>query len=376
MRLKSKTATVLIYTIVLVNLSLLMAIVILNNGSLLSSSKQTENFATKLINNITDSVNVNIKLHKTLNNNGSWFIDDIACPNNVTMSGVTSIVTDLVFTWWVVYCTGDYLSSNDFKIYFNADLDNLDVAEYNNEFRSITGLTTSAFSDGAILNLNTTTSYLRSDDIDDNFNSDNYRVNSTWAVDYPDGYGDDDTNVRKTIYGYVSPDAGFTKIFWSNEKTNRYISDNTNNDDIINARASTSSWFLVLDADKSFDIKILELDRAAYSNLNEIRAINTIDNSVATWLIGHIQTDGSLDSANASGYEFDFPNKDYAVFLNNTGTWVLFYTLSGEALSGSGLYINPIIDDHPSMIRVLGNDIILNPQWLYIWKQSEIVVAK
>jgi hypothetical protein len=45
-------------------------------------------------------------------------------------------------------------------------------------------LITSAFSDGAVLNIGST-DYLSPDGIDDNYNSDNYNISSTGTVYYP-----------------------------------------------------------------------------------------------------------------------------------------------------------------------------------------------
>jgi hypothetical protein len=52
---------------------------------------------------------------------------------------------------------------------------------------------------------------------------------------YPNSYQDDDTDARKTIYGYIVPNTGFQNIFWNNTKIQQYIAKNTNNMDSINS---------------------------------------------------------------------------------------------------------------------------------------------
>jgi len=56
---------------------------------------------------------------------------------------------------------------------------------------------------------------------------------------------------------------------------------------------------------------------------------------------------------------------------------VLFYQISAiDSTSWSGVYINPIKDDEPNVIKVLGNDIIINNEGRYASKQSEIITGK
>jgi len=60
------------------------------------------------------------------------------------------------------------------------------------------------FSDTDTTNINITASYpLSSDNIDDNFDSDNYTIYSTGTTLYPDGYVDNDADARLLNYGYV-----------------------------------------------------------------------------------------------------------------------------------------------------------------------------
>ena len=76
-----------------------------------------------------------------------------------------------------------------------------------------------------------------------------------------------------------------------------------------------------------------------------------------------------------SEYNFDLINDDYAVFLENTGTGVLFFRVTWEDTVGKGIYINPIDDTNPSIIKTLWYE-ILNVDGKYISKILEIVWEK
>jgi hypothetical protein len=94
-----------------------MAIVMLNNSSLLSSNREVETIETKLRNNINYKSSLNVKYHTSLNSNGSGFIDNFACPisANVTMSG-SALSTSLVYSGGLLYCSGTY-SGSEVKMY-------------------------------------------------------------------------------------------------------------------------------------------------------------------------------------------------------------------------------------------------------------------
>jgi len=298
-------ATVLIYTIVLVNISLLMAIVMLNNSTILSSNREVEILETKLTSALKSKAALNIKYHKTLNSNGTGFIDIIWCPQNVTMSGTiqrtTWISTRLTFTGWLEdHCIGTHVSTDDITFFFNDTKDDLEFTRYQWQLITISSLSpTNTFldSDATFIDL-TDNSHQAPDNIDDDYNSDDYRVSSTGSlgsiIDYPEGYSDDDSLARAFIYGYVSPDAWPTNVFWSNTKTNNYIESNTNNDTSIYTKTSTSSWYIYLDLDRSFDIEIVEFDRSSYDNFSELRVSSSFEFSSASWALWYIQTNGSL----------------------------------------------------------------------------------
>ena len=118
---------------------------------------------------------------------------------------------------------------------------------------------------------------LRADNIDDDFNSDDYMITSTGAIQYPSGFLDDDAGARKNIYGYVNPDAGFTNIFWNNLETSAYINNNPNNSGTLNINIGTAnSAYMKLDANQSFKLRIYQFDRLEYAETKQLFSTGTL----------------------------------------------------------------------------------------------------
>ena len=104
----NKHASVIVYTLILVNLILIMAVVVLNNTFILESNYKYQENNKLLSDSIKSKAKLSIKYSNYLNSNGSGFIDNISCPDSVTMSGQiarsTSINTDLKYQSGSVFC--------------------------------------------------------------------------------------------------------------------------------------------------------------------------------------------------------------------------------------------------------------------------------
>ncbi|MDP2091100.1 MAG: hypothetical protein Q8K30_05910 [Candidatus Gracilibacteria bacterium] len=386
---KEKRAVVFIYVLFLVTISVIFATIILNNNSFLFNISDYFEVESKVLTNISNDSEISIKLHKDKNSNGSGFIDNIGCPTGtgVTMSG--TINTDQIGTTLVssgsIYCLGDYFG-DELKIYFNTGFTDFSTAEYNGYLVTLSGgLGLSNFSDtdSTLIDFSGF-NYNIGDGYDDNFNSDNYRVTSTGntstGVYYPNNWQDDDVVARKMFYGFISPSFGYKKVFWNTSKTNKIIDDNTNNNDSLNIKiGDTTSAYLYIDIDKSFDIKLVKFDRNSYNNFNELIIKEKLDGtSIAN--IGYLQNNGGVLSlsGNITGneYDFDFTNNDYALFVKSTGTGTLIYNIRGESSTGTGIYINPIDDSNSNFFRYMGNEIIIDNNGKYISKETELFFTK
>ena len=227
------------------------------------------------------------------------------------------------------------------------------------------------------------------DGFDDNFNSDDYVVGSlnlTWSmIYYLNWYQDDDVIPRKTFFWNIMPNEESKNIFWSNYKASDFINKNSNNDDILNEKIwDITAAYLHLDvyntSENIFDLKILEFDKDSYKNNFTLLLTDTFKGQWLIETVWYIQKNAwvlSLSKVKTwNEYEFDFKNKDYAVFLSNSSSWNLTYRLESETLTWTWIYINPINDSGTWFISVMSNHIIFWLENNYIWENFEIFWSK
>ena len=205
------------------------------------------------------------------------------------------------------------------------------------------------------------------DDYDDNFNSDNYKVVSTWSAStgtlYPDGHLDDDVFPRRMMFWYLNPDTKFRNIFWNNEATSDFISSNINNDDWFFEKIwDVSTGSIILTIDWTYDLKIAKYTRSLYSDSNILEPIEILNWTNLTWN-WYIQNNSGVVSATWSKtwneYNFNFATYDYALFLKNSWTNDLSYNLMAENEFWTWIYSSPI-DDSWESLRYLWNDIYID----------------
>ena len=225
------------------------------------------------------------------------------------------------------------------------------------------------------------------DGIDDDLNSDNYKVTSIWSIYFPNNYQDDDVVPRKTIFWSVPAQQPYQHVYWNNYKTIDIIENNTNNDDILNVKMWDIDQAHVFvntfnTEDLDYDIKILEFDRDVYKNQFTLLPRNSYEGKNMDEYLGYIQLDtwdNSLSIAKektGNEFEFDFQNKDYAIFFANNADSLLSYHLEAYTPTGTGIYINPIDDSGTGTISVLANHIIIWWEKNFIWENFEVVWSK
>jgi len=193
-----------------------------------------------------------------------------------------------------------------------------------------------------------------------------FEISNTWA--------------RSQIVWIVIPNQQ-KNIFWNNKKIEDFIDENPNNDDGINKKISLiSDWNLFLDVSSDSKITFIEYEKDRFDNFWEIKEIKSFTGLV-NWS-GFIENNNwnlyltwELDSNTIS---FDFSSKGYFLFLTNTGSDLITYSLSGFENTGSWIYLNPINDDNSNTwsIEFLGYDVILRNNWNIIWKMLKKVFEK
>ncbi len=332
--------SVLIYTIFLTSIALIMSLVILNLSIEIFNNNEYQNIVRKLSNDIVYKADLSFKYNKLLNTNGTGFSDMTSCPGAVTMSGNTSaavVGSALSFSGWTLICTWTY-GGTWFQIVWNDNYNGFSGAYFRDS--TITFVTWATVS-GIFLDIDNTrmsfaTTWLWGvDGIDDNANSDNYKVTSTGSTYYPNGGEDDDILARKTIYFYLPPGGGYTNILWANTKYNKFIATNTNNTDTVNKLiGQVTNANLYLDVDRDFRMKVVKFSKGNYDSYKELTPLQVFTSPTMFWRLWYIQNDGTVSTGGLSTktwqeMSFDFVNNDYAIFLSNYSTGTLFFNLQG-----------------------------------------------
>lgn len=375
--------SVLIYTLFLINIAMIFALVVFNIAGVVIDNNEYQHIARKLSNNILYKGNLAIKYVRSLNSNGSWYTDNISCPT-LTMSGNTlsgSVATTMIVSWVTKYCLGTY---NWLSVYLfhNNTYTWFTWAEYQGDQIYLSG--------GIGLTNFTTDNTLLSfslwglawiDGYDDNFNSDDYKPTSTGTLAYPNSFQDDDNLPRRLNYFYVPPDSGYVNIFFNNQNISDFISGNTNNDDGVNYNLwDVGTGRVYLDIDKYFWIKLVKFSKSRFDNFKELIALETFESLNNEWRIWFIQDDGSVSTwwlvTTGNEYDFDFTNNYYGIFLRNFSTGTLLFQMKAYTSTGAAVYLTPLDDDDPNVIKYLWNDIIIDSEGKYVYNQFEIVWLK
>ena len=120
----NKKASIFIYILLLVTISLILWVVVFNNSITLTNNLNIWKNSEEVFNTLSQKAEIAINTVRKYNNNWNWFIDWISCPTNVTMSWTTSswthISTEMVDNYWSIYCSWKY-NWVEFRIYFNED---------------------------------------------------------------------------------------------------------------------------------------------------------------------------------------------------------------------------------------------------------------
>jgi len=357
MKYTHNSATVLIYTLVLVVLSVFMASAVLNLTTQLNVDQQLSILNEEWSFDLRKDAEYMLYEDAALNNNGGWFVDVIWCPDNFTMSGTTFISTwlssTLRYIWWEILCRSTH-NGNDIDIFFNSGFDDIASAEYEGSSVSVNSWSTTATfwdSDATLIDLNSSFPLI-ADGIDDNFNDDDHTPESDgWSGVYPDDYRDDDADMRIQKFGYILPNETDHNIYWINSNLRRSISNDPYN---IGTKvldiSNISDGRIILDVDQSHKITIYELDKDAHEDFGEVRIKNTYigwSESSGSW---YLQTDLSVSTFSTwSDFVFDFTSSDYALMLDNESSDIMSYIFTiQDDLTSKPVYINSLSSISPS----------------------------
>ena len=381
---KTIRATVLVYTMVLVVIWVFMATVVLNIAVQLSVEYDNRNIEVTMSSIIKTKWDLAMKYARDLNMSGSGFIDILSCPTGITLSGstlTTGITTEIWYMSDSIICFAPAAHNGiDLSIFFNNSYDDIEYAQFDwSQVGVNSGSLVWTFWDSDTTQITIpNTSYFTADGYDDNFDSDNYSVSSSWSVFYPDWYFDNDSEGKLLLYWYVLEWAGLYNVFWSNTKIKQYIQANSNNVNSIHQTLwSTWSGFLKLDINWDHAISLYELNKNIYNDSKEI-VVNSV--LMGTWQssgVWYLQNDLSIGASSIDAFNFDFIWNDYALFIENTWSWALLYQISAEStLSWSWVYINPLDDSDPSLFSYLWSHVFVDDEWKLIGDMFEVFWLK
>lgn len=226
--------------------------------------------------------------------------------------------------------------------------------------------------------------------VDIDFNSDNYSSTSSWTINYPDDYFDDDNLARLFVSWNINSDFDwFYNIFWNNSQTNDFIDSNPNNDynpSFFIKSWEVTDWKLFLDIfseenNLDYELKIVEFDKSYFDSSSSLITTNIYsisnlqDNS---WYIQLNWGDLSLNNSTTwNEFSFDFLNKDYAIFVKNNWEKSLSYKINWEEnITWKQIYLNPIDDSKNFFIETYVNHILESQDGNYFWENDIIIWKK
>lgn len=140
MKKTNKRASIFVYLLILINLSLIIWYVVFNNTYIIDNNISVWKNSEQLFNILTDKGNINLQTVKMYNSNWSWYSDFVSCPSNITMSWTTvkqeNISSQMKYDYWSIYCYFEYNWEN-VKIFFDPTTNSFTKAYYMWELRDI-----------------------------------------------------------------------------------------------------------------------------------------------------------------------------------------------------------------------------------------------
>lgn len=377
---------------VILSLVSTLSILVYNNLSILSNNIIVWN-NSKLSSTTYEKGDIIIKSIKKYNSNWNWYTDLIWCPQNITMSWTsmswTNISSSLTYLNWIIYCSWNY-NLDKFSIFFNKNFDYFLQSYFKNDIVNIVKIWLDyfwerIFFDSDLTKFSFTPDWILWDNIDDNFNSDNYRIDSQNWINYPNFFQDDDTIPRKTIFGNIKAWEKYNNIYWNNYKTNNIIDLNMNNVDYLNVKAwDTTNAIFNIDLNNiqnnNYDLTIFEFDKEKFENNNAILQINKFiwsNLNANSWYIQNNSWSLFLSNIiNWNEFIFDLKNKDYWIFISNNSNWNMIYRLTAETQDWKWIYITPVNDFNEWIIEVFANNIFIDNEKNFSWENIKIIDNK
>jgi hypothetical protein len=140
MKIKNKKASIFVYVLILINISLIIWYVVYNNTYILNNNIDIWRNSEEVFSVLSDKWNIAIDSVRQYNSNWGWFTDFISCPQNITMSWSTNRVewlsSEMRYNFGTVYCYFEY-NWDGVRLFFDPDTVEFQRAFYKWELRNI-----------------------------------------------------------------------------------------------------------------------------------------------------------------------------------------------------------------------------------------------
>jgi len=135
-----KRASIFVYTLILINIALIIWYVVYNNTYIMNNNISIWRNAEEVFAMITDKWNINIESVKQYNWNWWGFTDFISCPTNITMSWTTVrqewMSSEMYYDYGTVYCYFEY-NWEGVRLFFDPETQDYTRVYYDWELRDI-----------------------------------------------------------------------------------------------------------------------------------------------------------------------------------------------------------------------------------------------
>lgn len=388
----NKKWNVFLYSVIFVWIAMTLSYIIFTNNNIFLNTVDYQRYELKLTKNINNAAILAFKYNTYFNSDGEWFSGVLNCPPEVSLSWTTAS--------WIIQTINNFeISFDDIRDIFYCSWSNSSWSlqiYYDNNYLSFTWTSYSLWTiyslsrdwltykwsvddiDNSIISF---TSWTWISNIDNNMNSDDYRIFSTWNILYPGWKYDNDTDGRQLLYWYIDKFSWYYNTLWINDKWTNYIENNTNNTWwFVYTPLQIGSWFINLYTDNPSEIKLIEFNKDLFNSSKELKKINEynlISSTWSQWFLSFSWDTLSLVSSTWSASFFDFINKDYWLFISFTWTnisdssYTLRYKIKAFDSDLKPIYIVPINDTNPDKFTFFSQDIIIMNWYLYT-KQEEL----
>lgn len=154
-------------------------------------------------------------------------------------------------------------------------------------------------------------------------------------------------SLKYEMLWYIENNSSFYNIFWNHPEIVDFMSSNVNISPQYKYLSWVTSWYVQLDVNEPFVLKVVEIEKNYLQINKKILPIEEYEIMSPTQILWYIKSDNTIQTSTWNYKIYDFQNKNYAFFLRSW-SWVVQdysrYSVKIFDQNGSWIYINPIHD--------------------------------